>query len=126
MLKYAPRCKDCDCVLWSDYARKLGICPECEGQDEDEKLNLEDEIEKLFENNAWRAFLLLYTEHIESKHNQGVTTMYAHYVATKTVKYVMITRTRQPYSDGAIRVFVKGKAEARKFAAQHGAECWNF
>ena len=47
-----PRCKDCDCVLWSDYARKLGVCPECEGQEEDEKLDLEDEIEKLFENNA--------------------------------------------------------------------------
>ena len=46
-----PRCKDCDCILWSDYARKLGVCPECEGQ-EDEKLDLEDEIEKLFENNA--------------------------------------------------------------------------
>ena len=52
MLKYAPRCKDCDCVLLSDYARKLGTCPECEGQEEDEVLDLEDEIEKLFENKA--------------------------------------------------------------------------
>lgn len=52
--------------------------------------------------------------------------MYAHYFATKSAKYVMITRTMQPYSDGAIRVPVKGKAEARKFAAQYNAECWNF
>jgi len=49
MLKYAARCKDCDCTLWSDYDRKLGICPECEGQEEDEKLDLEDELEILLE-----------------------------------------------------------------------------
>jgi len=52
MIKHLPRCKDCDCTLWSDYARKLGICQECGGQEEDERLDLEDEIEKLFESNA--------------------------------------------------------------------------
>lgn len=52
--------------------------------------------------------------------------MYAHYFATKAVKYVMITKTMQPYSDGAIRVIVKGKADARNVAAKYNAECWNF
>lgn len=48
MLKYLPRCKDCDCALWSDYARKLGVCPECEGE-EDEQLDLEEKLEIFLE-----------------------------------------------------------------------------
>lgn len=49
MIKYTPRCKDCDCTLWSDYARKLGVCTECEGQEEDEQLDLEEKLEILLE-----------------------------------------------------------------------------
>ena len=49
MNKYLPRCKDCDCALWSEYARELGVCPECEGQEEGERLDLEDELEILLE-----------------------------------------------------------------------------
>lgn len=47
MIKYIPRCKDCDCALWSEYARKLGVCPECEGQEE--HLDLEGNLEILLE-----------------------------------------------------------------------------
>ena len=49
MNKYILRCKDCDCVLWSEYARRLGVCPECGGQEETERLDLEDELEILLE-----------------------------------------------------------------------------
>lgn len=50
MIKFTKRCKDCDCALWSEYARKLSVCPECEGQEENERLDLEDELEILLEN----------------------------------------------------------------------------
>lgn len=28
------RCQDCDCVLWSEHAKKIELCPECEFPDE--------------------------------------------------------------------------------------------
>lgn len=46
MLTKNIRCKSCDCILWSSYARAIGLCPECETEDE-ELLDLEDELEKL-------------------------------------------------------------------------------
>ena len=52
--------------------------------------------------------------------------MYAHYFATKTIKFVLITHTVHPYSNGAVRVEVKGKAEAREVAKRNNAQCWNF
>tara|TARA_R110000851_G_scaffold187318_1_gene337096 strand:- start:8949 stop:9101 length:153 start_codon:yes stop_codon:yes gene_type:complete len=50
--------------------------------------------------------------------------MYAHYFASKKTKHVLITLTNRP--TGGERIEVKGKAEARKVAAQHGAKAWNF
>ena len=46
MLTKAIRCKSCDCILWSNYAKAIEICPECEVEDE-ELLDIEDELEKL-------------------------------------------------------------------------------
>lgn len=42
-LKYS--CQSCDCTLWSDYSRKLGVCPECESQDEDDSTDLEERLD---------------------------------------------------------------------------------
>jgi phage FluMu protein Com len=41
------RCNDCDCLLWSDEAKKLKLCPECQGEEEDEILDLEDQLDIL-------------------------------------------------------------------------------
>lgn len=48
---YRPvRCNDCDCLLWSDESKKLKLCPECRWVDEEGCGNLEERLEKLFEN----------------------------------------------------------------------------
>ena len=50
MLNY---CQCCDARLWSDYAKTLGVCPECEEPDkplqdlEDVLQDLEDVLEDL-------------------------------------------------------------------------------
>lgn len=49
--------------------------------------------------------------------------MKAHYFASKTNKYVIISEGPRPIGE---RINVKGKAEARKIAAAKNAEPWNF
>lgn len=41
------RCKDCDCQLFSSQAKALKLCPECQGETEDENLDLEGQLENL-------------------------------------------------------------------------------
>lgn len=50
MFKLTVRCKDCDCQLFSAQAKELELCPECQGDNEEFLLDLEDQLEKLFEN----------------------------------------------------------------------------
>lgn len=38
------RCKKCDCVLFSNYYRSLGVCPECREEDTEPK-DLEERLE---------------------------------------------------------------------------------
>jgi hypothetical protein len=54
--------------------------------------------------------------------------MFAHYTATSKLKTVTITRTPSlQYGDNRLtEIVVSGKTEARKVAAEHGAQCWNF
>lgn len=40
------RCNECDAALWSDRAKSLKLCPECEEPDQDIK-DLEDQLEEL-------------------------------------------------------------------------------
>lgn len=40
-------CQNCDARLWSDYAKKLETCPECEEPDKPLQ-DLEDELEFIF------------------------------------------------------------------------------
>ena len=49
--------------------------------------------------------------------------MKAHYFASKTDKYLIISEGFQPIG---VKHKVSGKAEARKLAKQHGAEPHNF
>ena len=42
-----PRCKECDCFLWNDYAKNITLCSECEEPDK-ELLDLEDELETFY------------------------------------------------------------------------------
>jgi len=51
--------------------------------------------------------------------------MYAHYTATKTVKFVTLSSTMRPDSN-AMRHIVTNKKEARAVAATHNATPWNF
>ena len=45
---YKPtRCKECDSLLWSDYAKKICLCPECEEVDQDGLLDAEEILDKL-------------------------------------------------------------------------------
>ena len=44
------KCKECEDTLWSMYSQEKGICSECEGQEENERLDVEDELEILLEN----------------------------------------------------------------------------
>ena len=41
------RCKDCDCQLFSSQAKALELCPECQGEKEEEILDLDDQLENL-------------------------------------------------------------------------------
>jgi hypothetical protein len=48
------RCKDCDCRLWSNEAKKIGLCPECfayennfEEADSGEEKDLEDRLDSV-------------------------------------------------------------------------------
>jgi hypothetical protein len=46
-MTYNPtRCKDCDTLLWSAYAKELGLCPECENVDESPATDLETAFEE--------------------------------------------------------------------------------
>lgn len=48
----------------------------------------------------------------------------AYYSASRKVKFVTIKINSNSLDDN--RITVSGKVEARKIAAQHNAECWNF
>ena len=54
-----------------------------------------------------------------------MTTLYAHYTATKVKKTLMITPTTRP-TDAVMLIDVTGKVNARKVAAMHDAKPWNF
>jgi phage FluMu protein Com len=43
------RCQSCDSVLWSDKAKQLRLCPECECVDECDYSDLEECLEKVLE-----------------------------------------------------------------------------
>lgn len=49
--------------------------------------------------------------------------MFAHYVATKNEKFVIIAETNRPIGQ---KIVVAGKVEARKVALQNNAKPWNF
>jgi hypothetical protein len=52
---------------------------------------------------------------------------FAYYTATKKIKFVTITTAHNgPEFAAAPRIEVKGKLEARKVAAAHNAQPWNF
>ena len=40
------RCKECGTLLWSDYSKHLGICPECKDVDGDNK-ELESQLDQI-------------------------------------------------------------------------------
>jgi predicted Zn-ribbon and HTH transcriptional regulator len=42
-------CKECDCTLWSDRAKSLSLCPDCEDVDYDYNQDLESQLENLLE-----------------------------------------------------------------------------
>lgn len=42
------RCQSCDCKLWSNYAKTLGICPDCAEPDKPMQ-DLEDELESILD-----------------------------------------------------------------------------
>lgn len=44
------RCQYCDSLLWSDRAKQLKLCPECECVDEHDYSDLEERLENLMEN----------------------------------------------------------------------------
>jgi phage FluMu protein Com len=45
---YKPiRCKECGELLWSDRAKELQLCPECENVDENDFDCMEDRLENL-------------------------------------------------------------------------------
>ncbi len=53
--------------------------------------------------------------------------MYAHYFASKTRKYLVITKTPAcTHEDRLMEIEVEGKADARKRAAFYNAKPWNF
>ena len=41
------RCTECDSLLWSDRAKSIKLCPECENVDSDDNADLEDKLETL-------------------------------------------------------------------------------
>lgn len=50
--------------------------------------------------------------------------MYAHYTATKNVKFITLSATTRPDAS-APRIIVAGRAEAKRKAAALGATLWN-
>lgn len=48
-MKLYNRCKECDSLLWSNYSKEIGLCPECrEGEDflaDLQSKDLEDQLE---------------------------------------------------------------------------------
>lgn len=53
--------------------------------------------------------------------------MTAHYFATRTRKELVISRDATTRLESTVARFeVSGKIEARKLAAQHNAQPWNF
>jgi len=40
-------CKECGSKLWSDYSKKLELCPECKDIDAEQNLELESKFENL-------------------------------------------------------------------------------
>lgn len=52
-------------------------------------------------------------------------TVYAHYYATKSVKFVLFSEDCQAQKV-LIKHFVSGKIEAKKLAKERGAIAWNF
>lgn len=42
------KCKDCDCTLWSQYAKDCGLCPDCENVDSDIVQDLEERLEDAY------------------------------------------------------------------------------
>lgn len=44
-MREACWCIDCDCLLFSDYSRAKGVCPECETPDQEAK-DLEDQFKE--------------------------------------------------------------------------------
>ena len=45
------RCQSCDSILWSDRAKQLKTCPECECVDEHGYSDLEERLENVMEGN---------------------------------------------------------------------------
>lgn len=47
MLYVPVRCKDCGCVLWSERAKELTLCPDCEdwGIEDVKELEIEGQLE---------------------------------------------------------------------------------
>lgn len=54
--------------------------------------------------------------------------MTAHYFASRKEKVLLIYRgpSMRLIDDRVAEIKVAGKIEARKIAAQYGAQCWNF
>lgn len=40
-------CTECGCKLWSDHAKSIKLCPECESEPPIDMLDLEDQLEEL-------------------------------------------------------------------------------
>lgn len=45
-MKEISRCQDCDSKLWSEHAKHIGLCPECELVDFDYNAELEEQLEQ--------------------------------------------------------------------------------
>lgn len=46
MQAYKPtRCKECDAMLWSNHAKQVCLCPDCENVDSDIVQDLEERLE---------------------------------------------------------------------------------
>lgn len=50
----------------------------------------------------------------------------AHYFASRTTKVLVIAEGPSLRGGEGERIPVAGKIEARKIAAERGAQCWNF
>lgn len=46
MIYKSTRCKECDALLWSEHAKSLCLCPDCENVDSDVVEDLEDRLER--------------------------------------------------------------------------------